>query len=269
VICHSDAASAGVRHQLSVPVLTLPLAFASLAPAPRVERAWIPPWRLVMFGYLSTNRRLESVLRALSRWRDQADFHLDIFGSLWDTPLIEALIVECGLEAHVSLQGFVPEDALDEAIANAHLVFNLRHPTVGEASGGILRSWALATPSLVTDAGWYAQLPAGVVRKVSLEDENDQILQALSELAADPLRFESMGLLGLDLLQTRHAPGLYAQGLRAALVALPALEQRFSSQRLLVGLVEGPEASAVRDRAQRHISELFSASLPQASDCQG
>jgi glycosyltransferase involved in cell wall biosynthesis len=167
-VCHSAAALETVRACSETPVLTLPLPFTSLSPAPRAQRVWAPPWRLVIFGHMGSNRRLESLLTALASWARAPAFRLDVFGSLWDRRAVETQIARCGLVSRVTLHGFVPEPTLDEAIAGAHLAFNLRHPTMGEASGGILRSWAHATPALVTDAGWYADLPDAVARKISV-----------------------------------------------------------------------------------------------------
>ena len=170
-ICHSKMASADVRLHSNAPILTLPLPFASPAAKPDGRRAWKPPWRFVVFGYINPNRRLESIIRALSDLRDSLDFRLDIYGTLWDKTFVESLIARGGLAARVKIHGFVPENELDRVIACAHLAFNLRHPTMGEASGGILRSWAQATPALATNAGWYADLPDDIVLKTSVESE--------------------------------------------------------------------------------------------------
>jgi glycosyltransferase involved in cell wall biosynthesis len=263
VVCHSTAARAEVRRGSDTPVLTLPLPFTSLARPPRVERAWAAPWRLVMFGYVNPNRRLESVLRALSSWRGAPDFRLDIFGALWDRPRIERLIAQSGLKSRVTIHGFVSEQALDEAIAGAHLAFNLRHPTMGEASGGILRSWAHATPALVTNAGWYADLPDDVARKISLEAEIADIHRALSDLVDAPHGFEQMGLCARRRLQDTHAPQAYADALAAALSALPELTKRFASRRLLQRVAaharSREERSSLLDRASEQIPALFSA----------
>jgi len=163
-ICHSKSAGAEARMRSDIPTLTLPLPFARTIRVVSPPRVWAPPWRLIMFGYINPNRRLESVINALAGMRENLEFQLDIYGTLWNEQLIQRMIVQSGLTDRVTVHGFVPENQLDNAIASAHMAFNLRYPTMGEASGGILRSWACATPTLVTDAGWYADLPDDVVR---------------------------------------------------------------------------------------------------------
>ena len=233
-ICHSSAASDMLRQRSDTPILTLPLPFTSLARPPRIRRVWAAPWRLVMFGYIGTNRRLESVLHALATWPSAPNFRLDIYGALWDSERIEALIAQSGLKARVTLHGFAPEQKLDEAIAAAHLAFNLRHPTMGEASGGILRSWTHATPALVTNAGWYADLPDAVVRKISVTDEIADIHRALQALVNDPEAYEQMGLCARQRLHDVHAPATYVDALADALTDLARLTSRFTHRRMLL-----------------------------------
>ena len=260
-VCHTKPAGADIRARSDVPILTLTLPFRSLSERPNVRREWGPPWRFVMFGYLNSNRRLESIIRALSGLRDQLDFRLDIFGTLWDQLLIEALIAQNGLSSCVTMHGFVPEKNLDEAIASAHLAFNLRYPTMGEASGGILRNWAHATPALVTNVGWYADLPDQVALKVSIENEIADIRRSVLMLAERPRYFEKMGMAARDWLSQRHSPHAYAEEFAEALIDLAPLMTRYAGRRMLQRVAAASRSTAVRrvmlDRAVEMISPLF------------
>lgn len=139
--------------------------------------------RLVMFGYLNPNRRLGEFLRtwAQSPWR--ARFELDLAGEMNNGPEIEAVIAEMGLGAQVRSHGFLPDNQLDALIGQAHLALNLRNPTMGEASGSQLRIWANGTASVVSDTGWYRQLPQGSVLRVSTQNEHSDLLTLLENLA--------------------------------------------------------------------------------------
>jgi glycosyltransferase involved in cell wall biosynthesis len=260
-VCHSPAAAEEARRRSDTPLLTLPLPFASLAPPTPVARVWAPPWRLVMFGYLNANRRLEPILRALSHWRGAPDFRLDVYGALWDEPLVRRLIEAGGLEGRVRVHGFVPEAALDAAVAGAHLAFNLRHPTMGEASGGILRAWAAATPALVTDAGWYAGLPDDVARKISVASETADIRRAVLELARHPERYAAMGVAAHARLEALHAPARYASALETALADRPRLMAHFAARRLgrraRDHAAAPAEWAALRGHAAAHAQALF------------
>jgi glycosyltransferase involved in cell wall biosynthesis len=175
---------------------------------------------------------------------------------------VEDQIARSGLAARVRLHGFVPEQVLDEAIAGAHLAFNLRHPTMGEASGGILRSWAHATPALVTDAGWYADLPDTVARKISVVREIEDLHAALADLTLRPEVYERMGLAARDRLRSLHTPEGYVRQLGEALGAWPRLTAGFAGRRMLSKLAEGArsrqEQARLLDRAAGHIAALLS-----------
>ena len=264
-LCHSKLARDDVRRRSKAPVLTLPLPFASLSRPPIVERQWRGPWRFVMFGYVNSNRRLESVLRALATWRDAPNFHFDIFGSLWNRPLIEALIASSGLKGRVSIHGFVSEEHLENSIASAHLAFNLRYPSMGEASGGILRSWAHATPALVTNTGWYKDIPETVARKISVDREIPDILAALNELVTNPERYREMGVAACDRLATLHSPNAYTDTLAAAFEDLPTLVTRFASHRMMLNVAMHAKSHVERELllglAANRIADLFAQSL--------
>jgi glycosyltransferase involved in cell wall biosynthesis len=236
VICHSKSACAEVKQRSAIPTLRLPLPFESLARTPRVRRVWSPPFRLIMFGYVGSNRRVKEVLAALKNVCAEIDFHLDLYGILQNEAETESLIDALGLRSRVTLHGFVPEQALDDAIASAHLAFNLRHPTMGEASGGILRSWAQATPTLVTDAGWYAGLPDRVVKKISIENERANLVQALKELASNPAIYQALGNEAQEFVRTNHHPAGYAERLAHALADVPELLARFAASQVMHGV---------------------------------
>jgi glycosyltransferase involved in cell wall biosynthesis len=262
VICHSKAAREEIQQRSDTPVLTLPLPYSSLNEGSTAQRRWVPPWRLVIYGYLNPNRRLESILQALGALRGQVDFKLDVFGTVWDPARVEAAVVRAGLSSRVDIHGFVPEPMLDEAIASAHLSFNLRHPTMGEASGAILRSWAHATPALVTNAGWYSDLPDAVALKLSIENEFAEIQQGLMRLDRQPRQFEAMGLAAQRRLEEVHSPEVYAAHLAEAASDVPRLMTRRAARHMLEQVAIGSRSSAERrmllDRAESPILELFS-----------
>ena len=233
-ICHSKAASGDLAAYTDTPVLTLPLPFTSSLLRANEDRTWQKPWRLATFGYINTNRRLESIILALGGMPKSYDFSFDIYGMLWDAPLIEAAIAQNGLTDRVRIHGFVSEERLNKVIASAHLTFNLRYPTMGEASGGILRSWALGTPALVTDAGWYSDLPASVAYKISVENEVADIQAALLRLEESPEEFQRMGLAAHSWLKGIHSPEDYVNTLCEAFVDFPKLLTRFTTHRMLL-----------------------------------
>ena len=260
-ICHSKSACADVKRRSVIPTLQLSLPFVSLARSPRAKRVWSSPFRLIMFGYLGSNRRLEDILAALKEVCGEVDCHFDLYGILQNEAKIENLIDALGLRSRVTMHGFVPEQALDDAIASAHLTFNLRHPTMGEASGGVLRSWVHATPALVTNAGWYAGLPDRIVKKISIENERADLGQALKDIASNPASYQRLGIEAASFVRDNHHPDRYAEELSNALVDVPELSARFAARQVLQGIVRyarsADERAVLLERAVPQIASLF------------
>ena len=65
-------------------------------------------------------------------------------------------------------------------MAGCDVCVSLRAPTMGETSGTAMRALSLGKPLVVSDLGWFAELPDGVVRKVPVgEGEVDALVAAL------------------------------------------------------------------------------------------
>jgi len=212
VLTHTSAAFEAVAARKYIPAYNLELPFRASRHA-RSERSMAGPLRLVQFGYIGPNRRLEQVLEALAGMGDDFDFVLDIAGKLWNPDVIKARCEALGLTDKVRLRGFIPEPELDALLGQAHLVFNLRHPTMGEASGSQLRIWNAAAASVVTDQGWYHHLPDDCAFHISPQDEISQLKSLLKRLFEDKCLGQSIGQAGYERLIGQHNPAQYADGI--------------------------------------------------------
>lgn len=217
VVVHTQPGFDALSGKNSAPLLALPLPFAAHPIAPRKQRTEKDEaqYRLVLFGYIGRNRRLDAVLKALADFPQREKFRLDIYGTILDDEKqVRGQIRALGLKGLVTLHGFATEAALDEALAAADLAINLRYPTMGEASGSQLRIWAHALPALVTNVGWYATLPADAVAFVRAgENEVADIQSHWRAFLDDPGKFALMGQAGLKILEQRHSPENYASAL--------------------------------------------------------
>ncbi|MFY9620116.1 MAG: glycosyltransferase [Pyrinomonadaceae bacterium] len=195
-------------------VAHIPLAFSlpQSAHGSRPTRAPTAPYRLILFGFIHQNRRLPALLEALGTLPEKDQFKLDIYGELWSPELVERAIADFGLKKHVRIRGFVSEDALDAALASADIAINLRYPSA-EASGSQLRIWSHELPSIVTRAGWFAELPDTAVLHVSPDNEVEDIQKHLRVFVADPAQFQQMGREGKRFLYPTHAPETYVEAL--------------------------------------------------------
>ncbi len=242
-LTHTEPGFARLAARKALPVYALDLPYAP-GPERAAERAPDGPLRLVQFGYLAPNRRLDQVLEALALLRDRVDFELDVFGTLWDEPHVRQKIAELGLSERVRLRGFAPETELDAALAAAHLVFNLRSPSMGEASGSQLRIWNASAASVVSDTGWYATLPGDCVAKVPSHGEVEPLAELIEALDGDRGRSAGLGAAGRARLMALHTPERYADGL----VEAATRQQEDARDGLFIGAAERLLAACPRPR---------------------
>ncbi len=175
------------------------------------------------FGNVNASKRVPQLLEAFARFRD---LH----------PSARLLLVgaaAAGSEQHgkadgVVREGYVDEERLWALIAGVDAVISLRSPTMGETSGTAIRALTLGKPLLVSDVGWFSELPDDVALKVAPRDgEVERLVVALEKLR-DPAVRERMGANARDLAgehDVGHVAYLYASALQEAAGAVRALSE--------------------------------------------
>jgi hypothetical protein len=195
-----------------LPVLYLPLPYSIPSHAPPQRKGLSNTFRLIVFGYLGANRRLVEFIQAWSKspWRER--FTLDIAGTMFEQERFDAAVSDSGLGSRIFIHGFVSEEKLDRLLRQADLAINLRFPTMGEASGSQLRIWANRLASVVTNVGWYGQLPDETVIKVSNDEEQEDLLHLFEQLVNGDVELSGVADAGWKQLQD-HAADQYVDGL--------------------------------------------------------
>ena len=101
------------------------------------------------------------LLEAFARLRrDRPDARLLLVGAVSPGFDLDRRLQRLGL----SDQGIVREAYVEEArlwalMAACDVCVNLRSPTMGETSGSVIRQLSLGKPVIVSDVGWFAELP--------------------------------------------------------------------------------------------------------------
>ena len=253
-ICHSTQATRETEHRSFVPVLSLPLPFETLAKPTETTRQWASPFKLIVFGFLNRNRRVLEILETLAAARTYLTFTLHIVGELWDAGAVREKIAQLGLQEQVKIEGYVSEQELDRLIAESHLSLNLRFPTMGEASGAVLRAWAQATPVVVSDVGYYAELPDRCVFKIDPEQERADLDRILQRLASYPDSFRKAGVHGQHWGRTNHSPDQYCRSLFEALTKSGGLAAQFAERKTITRAAHVSRAAGpVLDRAVENL----------------
>jgi glycosyltransferase involved in cell wall biosynthesis len=130
--------------------------------------------------------------------------------------MLERLKLEPGRDV-VQLD-YVEETRMWSLMAGSDVCVNLRWPTMGETSGAAIRALALGRPLIVSDVGWFAELPDGVVAKVPVDEWEVDVLAALLErLGGDEQLRTSLGTAARDYVEREHDPGHVADLYVAAL----------------------------------------------------
>ena len=119
--------------------------------------------------------------------------------------------------------GVVREEWVDERrlwalMAGSDVVVNLRHPTMGETSGSVVRGLSLGKPLVVSDVGWFAELPDDVALKIPPDgDEVATLIAGLELLATRPDVRDAMGVSAAALARREHDVDRVAEQYVAAL----------------------------------------------------
>jgi glycosyltransferase involved in cell wall biosynthesis len=192
VIVHSRVVrGALLRERPGVPAFEIPLA---VAPAPDYVRddarlaLGLPLDRVVAatLGVVTPAKRIGKLLEGLALLPPRARPLLVVGGAVGaGDPLLESVRV-LGLAQDVRFTGYLSDDDFWRLARAADVAVNLRFPTVGETSGAVCRLAGSGLPVVVSDVGWFRELPDAFASKIPVgEGETDAIAAALGTLAAD------------------------------------------------------------------------------------
>ena len=217
VIVHSHYAKdriRDVRPNLPVTVVKAPIC-SDLGPLRSRSELGCPEDALIFAcaGHLFRTKQVAFAMDAFCRLR--ADFPRARFAIIgeqseldWD---LHAWLQERNLADSVIYTGHLP-DIRDFVswIAASDILVSLRHPTAGETSATTLRGLAAGRPVIVSDHGWYAELPDDVCVKVTPDDE-EALYQAMRRLASDPALRREIGQRAATYAQREHSLSVAAQ----------------------------------------------------------
>ena len=184
-----------------------------VAPAADVEGAPL----YGCFGFLNMNKRIPQLLQAFaSLRRRRPGARLLLAGASSERFDLGRRLERLGLGDEGVLQlGYVPEDRMWSLMAACDVLVNLRYPTMGETSGSAIRALSLGKPLVVSDVGWFAELPDGVALKVPVDELEVPMLDAALDFAAD--HAAALGEAARRYVEDQHALEKVADAYAAAL----------------------------------------------------
>lgn len=168
-------------------------------------RYGIPFDRVIVasFGMVTPNKRIETVLRAIERLRDRRPIYL-LVGEL--ASCLESAVRDSRLDGIVRPTGYVSGKAFEDYYAIADICVNLRYPTSGETSASVCKLMAAGKACVVSDTGWFSELPDDCVAKVDVDEHEEETLHACLEslIANEKLRVK-MGANAREYIRAHHS----------------------------------------------------------------
>ena len=174
------------------------------------------------FGHLNETKRILPLLKAFERARTgRPGARLLLVGA------VPARLQRLDLPGGVIREEYVPEARLWALMTACDVCISLRAPTMGETSGSTIRALTLGKPLVVSDVGWFSELPDEVALKVPVDErEVETLVAALELLASDAGARVAMGEAAVRLAEGDHrldrVADAYAAVLEEAAAAVSA-----------------------------------------------
>ena len=198
------------------------------------------------FGHLNESKRIHELVAAFAKVRERhPGARLLLVGSL------AVRLARLELPEGVEHRDYVPEDELWSLMAACDAIVSLRSPTMGETSGSAIRALSLGKPLVVSDVGWFAELPDRAVVKVPVDEREEDTLAAALEALTDVGVRGAMGAAAGELVEREHRLDRVAEAYAAALEELAggpavadAVLQEVAQAAAEVGLTDTAEVAA-------------------------
>jgi glycosyltransferase involved in cell wall biosynthesis len=184
----------------------------------RFERADVTGEPLIgCFGHLNMNKRIPQLLEAFVLLRERRPgARLLLVGEATERFDLDRRLERLGLGADALVrESYVTEARFWSLMEACDVLVNLRSPTMGETSGSVIRGLSLGKPMLVSDIGWFAELPDDVALKIPLDELEAETIAAALELASD--HASELGVAAREYVQREHDLGRATDGYVSAL----------------------------------------------------
>ena len=165
LIVHSHYVEEYARRAFDGPIWRIP---HPAWPLPEVAPADVEGRPLFgCFGHLNSSKRIPQLLEAFAAVRRRHP-HAKLLLVGPSSPRFDAKrLAGDGVERF----DYVDERRLWSLMAACDACISLRAPTMGETSGSVIRALSLGRPLVVSDLGWFSELPADVALKVPVDDD--------------------------------------------------------------------------------------------------
>jgi glycosyltransferase involved in cell wall biosynthesis len=186
-VVHSDFARRAMRSVFpSLPCALIPQVYDGIPtlPVPSDENRVL---RIGVFGGVDPQKRVDTVIRSVAELVDAGrPCKLDIVGAVDNRCQgIYELVKELRVSKDISIHGRASEPEFDAIMGRCDICVSLRYPTMGETSAIVMKALQRGIPTVVSDTGWYAELPEFVLKVPAAQDMQRDLTQTLTRLMDD------------------------------------------------------------------------------------
>jgi glycosyltransferase involved in cell wall biosynthesis len=195
---------------------------------------------IISFGFVSAHKRYDVILKVFKKFlKSHPDAFFIVIGQ--DNIGLSRKIHELGLEKQVIITGFVSDDNVIELLKIADFCVNLRYPTAGETSRSVLQIMSLGKPVIVSNVGWFSELPDNTCLKVDADSyQNTVLLNFFILLSDNRVLNTKIGKNAREYIIKNHSPEKvakqYYQFIRGILNGDEMIENRISRSFIDLGL---------------------------------
>ncbi|MEQ1828682.1 MAG: hypothetical protein ABL921_22155 [Pirellula sp.] len=264
VVTHADFYRESTRRILNCPITTIPLAYPQQMEASlELPKKTMGRMRLLTIGDVNTNKRCESIIRAIGGSSElAANWEYRIAGSITKNfrDHLHHLAKSVPFPVELCSLGKVDDQTLKAEVESTHAISCLRHPIIEGASASVIVALSSGRPTLVSDGGCYAEIPNTLVFRVTVAKEIEDIGKRLSEIFNNYNAAIQISTAARSWSLHRHSGGAYARELVPFLESIirvrPLIHLSDKVGRCLADW-DCPSNAAVVDRMVGIIAELF------------
>jgi glycosyltransferase involved in cell wall biosynthesis len=198
VITHSSWGCDRVMKSCAGPVRVVPLAFNAKTVLANAAFNNISDddrtLKLLTIGHVNPNKRVDSVIKAIGGsflLKNRVNYR--VIGAV--TPKMKSSLYNLSADLGVNLviSGEVDDDELVRAILESDAICCLRWPVLEAASASAIESMLYGKAIIVTNAGFYADIPDSCVIKINHLNEIIELQSFLEEVIENKSRLRILG----------------------------------------------------------------------------
>lgn len=242
VITHSRWGTPRLARSCAGPISVVPLAYD--APGFAMSTSDYQPnkfgrMKVLTIGHINRNKRVADVIRAIGAsplLKQNVVYRL--VGSIEPETALELSTLANGMRVNLVISGAVDDTELALAVGEADVMSCLRWPSLEAASASAIEAMLYGKATIVTDTGFYSEIPADYVEKIRHDDEVSEIRATLERLYLSPGARAALGQRARQWASTTYSADNYARQLVKMSVASQKSRPRVNAKAYFVRVMK-------------------------------